>query len=100
MKKLGKGPDENNKHSFQIINQIEKSDQEITEGIATFFANISANFEPINRNCFNILPPGAPFCSSVLCFPHEYEIHEILSRTKKTSSVPVPQNFRLIFSPG
>ena len=83
MKKLGKGPEGNNKDSFEITDQMGKTDLEITEGIATFFSNISANYEPINRSYFDILPPGAPFCSSVPCFPLEHEIYEILSKSKK-----------------
>ena len=101
MKRLGKGPDENNKDSFQITNQIGKTDQEQAEAIAEFFANISANFEPINRQYFDILPPSAPFCSSVPCFPQEYEIYQILSLSKKTSSVPgdIPMKILTEFLP-
>ena len=65
MKRLGKGPGEGDDGNFKFENENGKSDLEITEEIATFFSNISSSYLPINRENFEIIPPGAPFCSSV-----------------------------------
>lgn len=87
MKALGKGPDEVDPKKFQFPNEEDKSDQTIAEEIADYFADISANFEPVNRTYFNVSPPGVDFHSNVPCIPNEHEIYHILKKSKKTCSV-------------
>ena len=66
-----------------------KTDQELTNEIADYFADISANFTPINRLLIpSIAPPHSPFVSEVPCFPQEHEVYHLLKHSKKTCSVP------------
>ena len=102
MKRLGKGPDETDKNRFSFQDEEGKSDGQIAEEIATFFSDISANFEPINRSYFKLTPPGAPFVSDVHCLPEYHEVYAILRRSKKTSSVPGDLPIKILkeFLPG
>ena len=88
MKALGKSPDEVSNHTYVLGNEDGKSPEEVAEEIANYFADISANFEPINRNNFHLTPPLSPFTSSVPCFPLEYEIYNLMKKSKKTSGFP------------
>ena len=50
MKNLGRGPDEVDNNQFHFPDENCKSDLQIADEIGDYFANISANFEPIDRN--------------------------------------------------
>ena len=70
------------------MNEV-KTNQELTDEIAHYFADISGNFVPIDRSLIPcITPPDAPFVSEVNCFPEEHEVYTLLKSSKKTASVP------------
>ena len=66
----------------------EKSDQELTDEMADYFADISKDFPPVDASLLDLVPPKAPFVSEVSCLPSEHEIYTLLLASKKTSSVP------------
>ena len=63
---------------FQTEN---KQDQELTEEMADYFANIIKDFKPLDFSLLNLVPPKADFVS-------EEEVYSVLVAAKKTSSVP------------
>ena len=88
IKKLGRANHEKVNETWHFEEE-QKSDNEITEEIANFFANISGHFTPVSRSAIPFIPPpDTPFVSDVNCFPEEHEVYKVLKTTKKTSSVP------------
>ena len=88
MKKLGRPNHERDNDTWHFENE-EKSDQEITDEISKYFAEISGNFVPVDRSLLPFIPPpDTPFVSEVHNIPEEYEIFNLLSSSKKTASVP------------
>ena len=88
MKKLGRASHELENDTWHFENEM-KSDQQLTNEIATFFAGISGTFHPLDRALFpNIVQVGSPFVSEVPCFPQEHEVYTLLKSSKKTCSVP------------
>ena len=88
MKKLGQANHEKETSSWSFVNET-KTDQELTNEISDYFADISGSFTPVDRSLLPlILPPYSPFVSEVPCYPQEYEVYELLRKAKKTSSVP------------
>ena len=77
------------------------SDQELTEEIADYFANISNVFTPIDPSLLDLVPPDADFVSETSCIPTEHEVFSVLQASKKTSSVPndLPTSFLKEFLP-
>ena len=101
MKKLGQSNHEKESNTWAFENE-NKTDQELTNEIADYFADISGSFTPVDRSLFPLIPPPhSPFVSEVPCYPLEYEIHELLKKAKKTSSVPhdLPVHFLKEFLP-
>ena len=47
------------------------TDQELTDEMADYFANISNDFTPVDPSLLDLVPPGAPFVSEVECLPTE-----------------------------
>ena len=88
MKKLGKANHEKEADYWHFIDE-NKSNQELTDEIAQYFADISGNFVPLDRSLIPFIPlPGSPFVSEVPCFPEEHEIYLLLKQSKKTAAVP------------
>ena len=88
MKKLGKANHEKENDAWHFVNE-EKSDQELTDEISHYFAEISGHFTPIDRTLLPFIPlPYSPFVSDVSCFPEEHEVFQLLKQSKKTASVP------------
>ena len=87
MDKLGKASFLGDQSSWHFLNET-KSDQELTDEMADYFADISNDFPPLNPSLLDLPPPEADFVSEVPCFPSEYEVYTILKTSKKTSSVP------------
>ena len=88
IKKLGRANHEREHDDWHFENERE-SNQNITEEIADFFADISAHFTPVCRSLLPFIPsPNADFVSEVKCLPEEHEIYTLLSSSKKTCSVP------------
>ena len=88
MKKLGQANHEKENDTWHFVNEV-KTNQELTDEIAHYFADISGNFVPIDRSLIPcITPPDAPFVSEVNCFPEEHEVYALLKSSKKTASVP------------
>ena len=77
------------------------TDQEITDEMADYFANISNDFTPVDSSLLDLVQPGTPFVSEVECLPTELEVFEILKASKKTASVPndFPTSFVKEFLP-
>ena len=101
MKKLGQSNHEKENDSWHFLNEV-KSDQELTDEISDYFAEISGHFIPINRSLLPFIPlPHSPFVSEVPCFPEEHEVYQILKSSKKTASVPndLPISFLKEFLP-
>ena len=88
MKRLGKASFET-KHSGWQFQSEHLNDQELTEEMVQYFANISNEFSPVNPNLLNLVPPRADFVSEVPCIPAEHEVFSILKSSKKSSSVPL-----------
>ena len=88
MKKLGVANHEKENIFWHFVDET-KTDQQLTDEIANYFADISAHFTPINRALIPFIPqPYSPFVSEVPCFPDEHEVYQLLKQSKKTSSVP------------
>ena len=87
MNKLGKASFESENTSWQFQSE-QLSDQQLTNEMADYFANISNTFTPVDSSLLHLVPPGADFVSEVFCLPTELEIFTILKAAKKTSSVP------------
>ena len=88
MKKLGQANHEKDNDTWHFINEV-KTNQELTDEIADYFADISSNFTPINGELIPSIPsPNVPFVSDVPCFPDEHQVYQILRKAKKTASVP------------
>ena len=88
MKKLGRANHEKESDTWSFVNEL-KSNQELTNEISQYFAEISGHFTPIDRALIPFIPlPNSPFVSEVSCFPLEHEIFDLLSHSKKTASVP------------
>ena len=88
MKKLGRANHEKESNTWQFINEV-KTNQELCDEISHYFADISGSFAALDRNLLPFIPPpDSPFVSEVECFPHEYEIYNLLKSSKKTASVP------------
>ena len=101
MKKLGQANHEKENVTWSFINE-EKTDQQLTDEISAYFAEISGNFSSIDRSLIPQIPPtNSPFVSEVPCFPQEHEIYTLLKKSKKTSSVPqdLPLPFLTEFLP-
>ena len=49
----------------------DKTDQELTDEMADYFANISNDFTPVDPLLLDLVPPGADFISEVNCLPTE-----------------------------
>ena len=100
MDRLGK-PSFQSEHTDWHFQNETKSDQELTDDMANYFANISNDFPPVDASLLDLVPPGANFVSEVLCFPSELEIFNVLQSTKKTASVPhdFPTTFLKEFLP-
>ena len=100
MKKLGRPNHEKDNDTWHFENET-KSDQEITDEISKYFAEISGNFLPVDRQLLPFIPPpNVPFVSEVQNIPEEHEIYALLSSSKKTASVPfdLPVTFVKEFS--
>ena len=100
MKKLGRANHERDNDTWHFENES-KSDQEITDEISKYFAEISGNFLPVDRQLLPFIPlPDVPFVSEVQNIPEEHEIYALLSSSKKTASVPfdLPVTFVKEFS--
>ena len=68
MKKLGRASHELENDTWHFENET-KSDQQLTDEIATFFAGISGSFHPLDRALFpNIVQVGSPFVSENMRF--------------------------------
>ena len=87
MNKLGRASFENEHTSWRFQSE-HLSDQEITDEIADFFANISNDFTPVDPSLLHLPPPGAAFVSEVPCLPTEEEVYKLHTASKKTASVP------------
>lgn len=88
MKKLGQANHENENDEWHFVNE-DKSNQKLTDEISEYFAEISGNFVPIDRDLIPFIPrPYSPFVSEVACFPQDHEIYHLLKHSKITSSVP------------
>ena len=101
MKKLGQANHENENVAWSFTNE-QKTDQELTDEISNYFAEISGNFTPIDRSLIPSIPQtNSPFVSEVPCFPQEHEVYTLLKKSKKTSSVPndLPIQFLKEFLP-
>ena len=66
----------------------EKDDQTLTNEIASFFADISKHFVPVDESLLPITPPGLEFVSEINCLPTEREIYNLLKSSNKTCAVP------------
>ena len=88
MKRLGKASFETEHSGWQFQSE-HLNDQELTEEMAQYFANISNEFTPVNPNLLELVPPRADFVSEVPCIPAEHEVFSILKSSKKSSSVPL-----------
>ena len=88
MKKLGQANHDKDNDTWHFVNEV-KTNQELTDDIADYFADISSNFTPIKPELIpSIPPPNAPFVSEVPCLPEEHQVYQILKNAKKTASVP------------
>ena len=78
MKKLGQANHEKENDTWSFTNEA-KTDQELTDEISEYFAEISGNFTSIDKALMPaILPSNSPFVSEVPCFPQEHEIYSLL----------------------
>ena len=100
MNRLGKASFEAEHTGWQFQSE-HLGDQELTDEMADYFANISNEFTPVNPSLLDLVPPGAEFVSEVPCIPEEHEVFLILKSSKKTSSVPfdLPTRFVTEFLP-
>ena len=100
MDRLGKASFQNQQTDWHFQSET-KSDQELTDEIAEYFANISNDFPPVDASLLNLVPPGANFVSEVQYLPSELEVYNVLLSTKKTASVPYdfPTTFLKEFLP-
>ena len=87
MGKLGRASFQTEHSGWHFQNES-KTDQELTNEMADYFANISNDFTPVDPSLLDLVPPGANFVSEVSCIPTELEIFGILQAAKKTASVP------------
>ena len=87
MNRLGKASFQGDQSGWQFQTEV-KSDQELTNEMADYFAEISNDFTPVDPSLLDLVPPGADFVSEVPSLPTEAEIFDILKVSKKTSSVP------------
>ena len=87
MDKLGRASFQT-EHSGWHFQTESKTDQELTDEMANYFANISNDFVPVDPSLLDLVPPGANFVSEVNCIPTEVEVFGILQAAKKTASVP------------
>ena len=87
MSKLGKASFDTEQSTWQFQTE-HLSDQELTNEMADYFANISNDFPPVDSSLLDIVQPGADFVSEVQCIPTEVEVFDLLQASKKTSSVP------------
>ena len=87
MDKLGKASFLGDQSSWHFLNET-KSNQELTDEMADYFAKISNDFQPVDPSLLDLPPPGADFVSEVPCLPDEHEVYSVLKSSKKTSSVP------------
>ena len=94
MDRLGKASFQSQQTDWHFQNET-KSDQELTDEMAEYFANISNDFPPVDASLLDLVPPGADFVSEVQCIPAEFEIYNVLKSSKVTSSVP--QDFPTTF---
>ena len=100
MARLGKASFQAEQAGWHFQNE-DKSDQELTDEMADYFADISNDFTPIDPSLLDLVPPGADFVSDVICLPSEIEVFGVLQASKKTSSVPndFPTTFLKEFLP-
>ena len=100
MDRLGKASFETGQDGWKFQSE-NLSDQDLTEDIADYFANISNSFTPVDPSLLDLVPPGADFVSETSCIPTEPEVFSILQTSKKTSSVPndLPTTFLKEFLP-
>ena len=87
MSKLGMATFEKEEAGWHFQTE-DKSDQELTDEMADYFADISKDFPPVDASLLDLVPPKAPFVSEVSCLPSEHEVYTLLQASKKTSSVP------------
>ena len=86
MDKLGKASFVGEQSSWHFANET-KTDEELTDEMADYFANISNDFPPVDPSLLVLPTPGADFVSEVPCLPSEHEVYTVLKTSKKTSSV-------------
>ena len=87
MDRLGKASFQTDQSGWHFQTES-KTDQELTDEMADYFAKISNDFTPVDPSLLDLVPPQADFVSEVACVPTEVEIFGILQAAKKTSSVP------------
>ena len=87
MDRLGKASFQTEQSGWHFQDET-KSDQELTDEMADYFAKISNDFTPVDPSLLDLVPPQADFVSEVPCTPTEVEVFDILQAAKKTASVP------------
>ena len=88
MKRLSKANHDKETETWHFVNEV-KSNQELCDDIADYFADISGNFPPLNPALLPLIPePYSPFVSEVNCIPEQFEIYLLLKGSKKSASVP------------
>jgi hypothetical protein len=87
MDRLGRASFQAEQAGWHFQNE-DKSDQELTDEMADYFANISNDFTPVDPSLLDLVPPGADFVSDVICLPTELGLFGVLQASKKNSSVP------------
>ena len=87
MNRLGLASFQNDSSGWHFETES-KSDQDLTDEMADYFADISNGFLPVDSSLLDLVPPKAAFVSEVDCHPSEHEVYGVLQAAKKTSSVP------------
>ena len=87
MDRLGKASFQTEQSRWQFQTET-KTDQELTDEMADYFAKISNDFTPVDLSLLDLVPPRADFVSEVACVSTDVEVFGVLQAAKKTSSVP------------
>ena len=95
MNKLGRASFENEHTSWRFQSE-HLSDQEITDEIADFFANISNDFTPVDPSLLHLPSPGDAFVSEVPCLPTEEVKKKSIKSLQLQRKQPLSQKTSLL----